>query len=339
MTTRPFPIPVRAFAGEFGPPTGPGSQPPEDDAPDAPAVPPMPRGMSTFEMPRVPERVPAAVMLESATALEAVLAQLDRLDELVHADGTAGPAIGHLGTRRFALDALSPAALEVTHQVLGEGEVSMRLEAVPGQRAVHVQESVFAGLWRCGELDAAGHLARYWLEAGAVPEAVGRAALHRSSRPIAHAAAEPDDKGDSAFAAPDPMPEGTMNAPALLAELRARVARHRAGERGGQIELSLLPLSPADRQVLAQVLPPGPVAVISRGFGNCHIGSTAVPGVWRLQYFNSMNTLILDLVEVTALPEVILASAEDLSDSRQRLAELVQWMKESAAEEALHAAA
>lgn len=301
MTRRPIPIPVRARPAEAAP-LGPGSQPADGDE-AALDVLPLPRGMATFEMPRVPERVPAAVMRESADALQVMLDAMLR----------CGPADAH---PQLALDLLSPPALTITNEVLGEGEVSIRVAARADRPAVHVQESVFAGLWRCGELDAGGRLVRHWLEAGSMPAAVMRAAT----------------EGDGGIVDPQPWPDGAMNAPALLAELRARIATAgREGGRGGQLNLSLLPLSLTDRQVLAEALPPGPVAIISRGFGNCHIGSTAVPGVWRQQYFNSMNTLILDLVEVTPVPEVAIASREDLDDSCERLAELVRWMRESAA--------
>ena len=69
--------------------------------------------------------------------------------------------------------------------------------------------------------------------------------------------------------------------------------------------------------------------MISRGFGNCRITSTGARDVWRVQYFNSMNTLILNTIEVVDVPEVALAATEDLVDSRERLAELVTWMSES----------
>ena len=48
-----------------------------------------------------------------------------------------------------------------------------------------------------------------------------------------------------------------------------------------------------------------------------------------MQYFNTMNTLILNTLEVVEAPEVALAAVEDLFDSRERLAELVEWMGES----------
>jgi hydrogenase-1 operon protein HyaF len=81
---------------------------------------------------------------------------------------------------------------------------------------------------------------------------------------------------------------------------------------------------------MQQALPVGPVAIISRGFGNCRITSTAARHVWRVQYFNNMNTLILDTLEVVDLPEVAVAAAEDLRESRERFAELLEWMAESA---------
>ena len=71
--------------------------------------------------------------------------------------------------------------------------------------------------------------------------------------------------------------------------------------------------------------------MISRGFGNCRVTSTLTRNVWRVQYFNSMNTLILDTIEVIDVPEVAIAAPEDLSDSRERLAELITWMAESEA--------
>jgi hydrogenase-1 operon protein HyaF len=313
--SKAFPIPVRAEMPAFGP----GSQPAQDDAL---AVLPLPREVNTFEMPHVPERVGAAVMRESLATLQRMLDALDAVEGVVAGDAP-GPCV--------SLDTLSPAALAVTNEVLGEGEVSIRIAAEGSSPARHAQESVFAGLWRCAELDAQGGLTRYWLEAGPIPAAVLAAARADELTPAAAPAeASGPAPGDASLLDPAAWPTGAMNSPALLAELRGRVAAHRRGEHGGQINLSLLPLSPADHEVLAQALPAGPVAIISRGFGNCHVGSTSVPGVWRQQYFNSRNTLILELVEVTRLPEVATASPEDLQDSRERLAELIRWMRESA---------
>lgn len=290
MPTIPtFPIPVRA-----APLLGPGSQPADDAELD---FMPMPHAMNTFEMPRVPERVDPAALARVAELLGGLVAALQGAEE-------ARP--------RLELTGLAPAVVELLNQVLGEGEVSIRVDATP---ALRIQETVFAGLWRCCELDAEGGLVRDWLEAGDIPPVVRAAAL---------AAAEP------ALPALEPQ-TGAMNSPALLAEIGAGLPPEPPGR---QINLTLLPMTPEDHAALERALPVGPVAMISRGFGNCHITSTRTRDVWRVQYFNTMKTLILNTIELVAMPEVALASAEDLADTRTRLAELVQWLAEAAAESA-----
>jgi hydrogenase-1 operon protein HyaF len=107
------------------------------------------------------------------------------------------------------------------------------------------------------------------------------------------------------------------------------VKHRKAGAPPHVLNLTLFPMTPDDHQVLERALPVGNVAIISRGFGNCRVTSTATRDIWRVQYFNSMNTLILNTIEVVDVPEVALAADEDLDDSRTRLAELIDWMSES----------
>jgi hydrogenase-1 operon protein HyaF len=90
-------------------------------------------------------------------------------------------------------------------------------------------------------------------------------------------------------------------------------------------------MSPEDTAHIDRVLDGGSVVILSRGFGNCRISSTAARDVWRVQYFNNMQTLILNTIEVVAIPEVAVAAREDLLETRDRLADLVQWMGDSIA--------
>ncbi len=219
------------------------------------------------------------------------------------------PACGARGPRAD-LSRVPAAALTTTNQMLGEGEVSIQ---IGGESRHRIQESVFAGIWRVCALDGEGRLAGDWLEAAALPSVVADAA---------RAAAAPR------LAAVD-RPAGAMNAPALLAEIEAQMRLRRPGCPAHVINLTLFPMTPDDHALLDQALPVGTVAMISRGFGNCRITSTGARDVWRVQYFNSMNTLILNTIEVVDVPEVALAAVEDLADSRARLAELVDWMSES----------
>jgi hydrogenase-1 operon protein HyaF len=58
------------------------------------------------------------------------------------------------------------------------------------------------------------------------------------------------------------------------------------------------------------------------------VSSTVLRNVWRVQYFNNMNTLILNTVEVVDIPEVVKAAREDIEDSLERLRELLEWMEQ-----------
>jgi hypothetical protein len=56
--------------------------------------------------------------------------------------------------------------------------------------------------------------------------------------------------------------------------------------------------------------------------------STRLRNVWWVQYFNSMDTLILNSIEIVGMPEVALAADEDFSDSLERLREYLDMMAE-----------
>ena len=121
-----------------------------------------------------------------------------------------------------------------------------------------------------------------------------------------------------------PTTPGIINAPALLAEVTERVSGHAAEPH--IINLSLLPFSPEDAAWLDQCLGRGRVTLLSRGYGNCRITATGVARVWWVQYFNSQDALILNTLEITDVPEVARAAAEDLADSAARLADILEWI-------------
>jgi len=275
---------------------GPGSQP--EDTEELEYL-PMPREMNTFRMPLVPERADPDAMRDARDLLRSFQRALARWDP---AGAVPGPQLDLTGA--------TPAALTIANQMLGEGEVSI---VIGGGRDIRIQESVFTGLWRVVDCDSRGRIAADRLEAAALPRIVVDIARKDARPEIAEVAAR----------------EGVMNAPALVAEIAAQARGRAAGDRALVVNLTLFPMTPEDHRMLDEALPVGPVAIISRGFGNCRITSTGVRDVWRVQYFNSMNTLILNTIEVVDIPEVALAAAEDLGDSRDRLAELVDWMSES----------
>ena len=272
---------------------GPGSQA-EDEGLDCMQ---MPQGMQTYRPPRLPEPEALAGRRGAVRVLHAVLAALA-------GDGPAS----------VALDGLQRDERTLVNQVLGEGEVSAQWLAEAGDtRAAQVQESVFAGVWRVIEHDR--HGARHdRIEVGAVPALLRRAA-------------EEDGRSPPRLA-PTP-PEGVLNANHVLAELAQHRAAWRPGAPSEVVNLTLLPMSPADIAWMDHVLGTGRVLVLSRGYGNCRITSTRVPRTWRVVYYNSQDQVILNTVEVGELPAVACAAAEDLADTRERLAEVLQWVAQS----------
>jgi hydrogenase-1 operon protein HyaF len=256
---------------------------------------PMPHEMSTFAMPPLPapgpERDVAGARDVLAGFVEDLQAWLD--------DGRGdAPALELAG--------LPPDTLRVLNETLGEGEVSARVD---GAHETRVQETVFTGVWRQQHLQGP-HLLHDLLLAAPVPPVVALRAEERALSTLRSL----------------PLPAGAMNVPALTAELQQAMDRSGPGIAAHVINLTLLPLSPQDSAHLDALLDGGAVVLLSRGFGNCRISSTAARNVWRVQYFNNMNTLILDTIEVTPMPEAAVAAREDLVESRERLADLVQWM-------------
>ncbi|WP_281981576.1 hydrogenase expression/formation protein [Azonexus hydrophilus] len=271
---------------------GPGSQ---DD--DGPAYLAMPQGMQTFSAPYLPD----------GAAPDAVAAVLGLLGDFV--DQAA--ARGLDGAASIDLLGLDPAVRDLINQSLGFGEVSAFTTA---PRHWRVQETAFAGFWRVLEIADDGRFLSDRLQTGAIPDVL---------------AATMDACAGSELAAPD-YPAGCMNAPALVEEIRMQAAAWQPGQAAHVINLSLLPVSEPDLDTLYGWLGHREVSILSRGYGNCRITSTRLKNVWWVQYFNSMDVLILNSIEVGGMPEVALAAPEDFADSLQRLQEYLEMMAENA---------
>lgn len=269
---KPFPLPVTAI--------GPGSQPEAEPLNYFE----MPHDMHTYRAPVLPEpdQMPGRAAVQSV--LDAVLGAL--------AAGSGG----------VDLAGLAPDALELLGQVLGEGEVSARVET--GDSLVLAQESVFAGVWRLRVL-AGGTTVSDSIEVADVPSVLRRPG--GNTPPLPRPEAGP----------------GVANAPALLAEIEEQLAQATPHH---VINLTLLPFTPGDGDYLDQALGRDGVTILSRGYGNCRITGTALAKVWWVQYFNAQDALILNTVEITDVPDAARAAPEDLADSRERLAEVMAWL-------------
>ena len=258
---------------------------------------PMPHDMAVFRQPVI-EAAPAEAAEEAYAALSQLLTAMQAHDFTA----ATRPCID--------LTRLSPAALTLANQAMGQGEVSA---VVNGECAWRIEESAFAGIWHVLAVREDGSVAEDYLEVGDVPEVLRRTALARP-RPAPEAIPE--------------APPGVMNAPALLNELLAQSSQWRPAKAAHVINLTLLPVTPQDLDYLGRALGTGSVTLLSRGYGNCRISATALPHTWWVQYYNSMDTMILNTIEVVDVPEVALAAHQDFEDSTERLREWLDTLRE-----------
>ncbi len=272
--------------------TGPGSQPAERDGAEMEFM-QLPSGMSTYSAPMVPEAEDTAGLEAALELTETLLGQLRsyRLGD---------------DNAQLVLDELDDANREFFDQLLGEGEVSVQCN-----QPFHavIQESVLAGVWRVRYLDTGDRVVHDVIEIGDIPALVKQDCFNDA---------------ETAF---DPggleIPETVYNAAPLLTEIADKLTQFTPGDDVHVINLSLLPHTEEDLQFMSDQLGIGPIVVLSRGYGNCRISATNTRYVWWVQYFNSQETLILNTLEISPVPDVACASQEDITESAERLDEIL----------------
>ncbi len=270
---------------------GAGSQPPDEDG-AALAFMQLPDDMTTFSAPIIPE-AEEVVGLDEALALTGDLVALLKNYQ------------NDNKIRVIELNGLDDKNRQFFDQLLGEGEVSVQCG---GNINALIQESVLAGVWRVQYTDGNNSIIRDTVEVAKIPSIVSELSFYQAQEQL-----------DSA---PD-IPDGIQNAPPLLAEISDNIQEYQSGDEPHVINLSLLPHTEADIIFLSDHLGIGPIIILSRGYGNCRISSTATKNVWWVQYYNSQDTLILNTIEISSVPEVACASIEDIEDSADRLNEIL----------------
>ncbi|HIP06342.1 MAG TPA: hydrogenase expression/formation protein [Mariprofundaceae bacterium] len=272
---------------------GVGSQPESEDGKTLEFI-PMPHEMSVFEVYNMPEPEDVASLLDGMKALRLVRDALKNFkinDELTMIDITD----------------LDNQNRSWVNTMLGHGEVSVIYQ---GGMRTEVQEAVFAGVWRIVYWDANGDMVKDFIEISDVPEIVRNSSFVKAKTIL-----EYDESN---------MPEHVMNAPAIITELNEKVATWKEGDEPHVINFSLLPQTEEDLVFLDHLLGSGPVVILSRGYGNCRIACTKTKNVWWVKYFNSDDKLILNTLEISAVPEVACAAQEDINDSADRFAEVME---------------
>ena len=104
----------------------------------------------------------------------------------------------------------------------------------------------------------------------------------------------------------------TGNAPPLLRELAEQVKRLLATGEPSAIDLSALPLTPADLDWLHDKLGSGEIAITLQANGESTLNETACPGIWWVTHHNEQGAVTSQLIEVAFVPDLVKAHPQDV---------------------------
>lgn len=271
---------------------GPGTQPTDDDGAELEYM-EMPSDMTTYAMPDIPEPENLVGLDEAKRVLHEIKAGLDTYK---------------VGDKTIIIDlsGLDDENQALVNQVLGEGEVS----ALGDGGSIQVQEAVLAGVWRVRTGNSEGTVIKDVVEVADFPTTVlDHTFLMAAPAPIP---------------VPEVLPLGVLNAAPLVVELEDAIKEYKVGDLPHVINLTLLPQTDEDITFMGKQVGYGNTTILSRGYGNCRISSTATKNIWWVQFFNSQDAIILNTIEVTNIPNVACAAQEDLDDSAYRLGEIIE---------------
>jgi len=117
-------------------------------------------------------------------------------------------------------------------------------------------------------------------------------------------------------------PAAAANAQALLREIESSLQQLIETGESSRIDLGSLPLGPADYTLLDSVLGRGEVTASVDSLGVSEVYETAIAGVWRVEHYNSEETLVAEFIDVARCPELLQTPVEDLKDSLSLLAKV-----------------
>ena len=119
--------------------------------------------------------------------------------------------------------------------------------------------------------------------------------------------------------APSGEPGLTGNAPPLLRELLEMVRRLLDSGEPSAIDLSALPLTPADLDWLREKLGAGEISVTLQANGESTLNETGCPGIWWVTHHNEQGAVTSQFIEVTFVPELVKAHPQDVAIGQEHL--------------------
>lgn len=98
----------------------------------------------------------------------------------------------------------------------------------------------------------------------------------------------------------------------LLHEIRHALVRVAGGGQGTTIDLGSLPMAPGEDKRIEDLLGQGEVRAELNALGPTVVQETRYPGVWFITHRNTEQEVVARFIEVTRMPELLLAQSEDM---------------------------
>jgi hydrogenase-1 operon protein HyaF len=112
--------------------------------------------------------------------------------------------------------------------------------------------------------------------------------------------------------APEEIDAFTLNVVPLLHEIKHALQRLLETGESTTIDLGSIPLAPGEFEKIDGALGTGEVKAALEAIGPSQIYETQFSGVWRITHLNATNEVVGRYVEVTRMPEILLAQEADV---------------------------
>ena len=104
----------------------------------------------------------------------------------------------------------------------------------------------------------------------------------------------------------------TLNVLPLLHEVRHALDRLLESGEPTTIDLGSIPLAPGEFEKIDAALGTGEVKVVLDTMGKSEIHETQYSGVWRVTHYNATEETVGRFIEITRIPEILLAQEADV---------------------------
>ena len=106
---------------------------------------------------------------------------------------------------------------------------------------------------------------------------------------------------------------------AILHEIERLLGHLIESDEEGVIDLKTIPLCHDEYQQLQYVLGRGELTATIYSMGKSIVHETAISGVWRTIHYNEEGEVIVDMVEITTLPEILKSDRADMQNALDEL--------------------